>query len=144
MANVYATIVIKANENRREFRPIEQINMGTRMENVPISGSNIFIGYKKNNIRTCVVILIKGSTKEILKKTFGHVIGIKGKPVIAFTEGILPSVVFWTQDKLLGKVFAGDEIRVNWEITPLRDDIVAIQRGLGKWGGSKNESSQLN
>lgn len=125
MANVYATIVIKANENRREFRPIEQINMGTRMENVPISGSNIFIGYKKNNIRTCVVILIKGSTKEIL-------IGIKGKPLIAFTEGILPSVVFWTQDKLLGKVFAGDEIRVNWEITPLRDDIVAIQRGLGK------------
>ncbi|PPR98874.1 hypothetical protein GOBAR_AA21792 [Gossypium barbadense] len=89
MAKVYATRVIKANENRREFRPIEQINMGMPMENVPISGSNIFIGYKKNNIRTSVVILIKGSTKEILKKTFGHVIGIKGKLLIAFTEGIL-------------------------------------------------------
>ncbi|MBA0674405.1 hypothetical protein Goari_016005, partial [Gossypium aridum] len=35
---------------------------------------------------------------------------------------------FWTKDKLLGKIFEGKEIKVNWEIQPVWDDIVAMGR----------------
>ncbi|KAK5818201.1 hypothetical protein PVK06_023135 [Gossypium arboreum] len=40
----------------------------------------------------------------------------------------LSSVVFWTKDKLLGKIFEGKEIKVNWEIQPVWDDIVVMRR----------------
>ncbi|MBA0756344.1 hypothetical protein Gogos_020913 [Gossypium gossypioides] len=40
----------------------------------------------------------------------------------------LSSVVFWTKDKLLGKIFERKEIKVNWEIRPVWDDIVVMGR----------------
>ncbi|KAH1130999.1 hypothetical protein J1N35_002377 [Gossypium stocksii] len=40
----------------------------------------------------------------------------------------LSSLVFWTKDKLCGKIFEGKEIKVNWEIQPIWDDIIVMRR----------------
>ncbi|KAG4137653.1 hypothetical protein ERO13_D07G084766v2 [Gossypium hirsutum] len=91
----------------------------------------------KGNARVSVVILIKSPddiTRKFIRKILHQSSRIKSKLLIArfilasSCRMSLSSVVFWTKDKLLGKIVEGKEIKVNWEIQPVWDDIVVMGR----------------
>ncbi|MBA0880774.1 hypothetical protein Goshw_003564 [Gossypium schwendimanii] len=82
MATVYTNRAIKAYESWRNYKPLVQSNLVTRMESMTTPTYNVYVGWKKGNAR----------------------------------------------DKLLGKIFEGKEIKVNWEIQPVWDDIVVMGR----------------
>ncbi|KAH1130995.1 hypothetical protein J1N35_002373 [Gossypium stocksii] len=138
-AMVYTYRAIKAYESWCNYKLLVQSNLVMRMESMTTPTYNVYVGWKKGNARVSIVILIKSwddITKNFIWKVFDQSSRIKSKLLIArfilasSCHMGLSSVVFWTKDKLLGKIFKRKEIKVNWEIQPVWDDIVVMRKTL--------------